>query len=958
MTHILHPVQAVSSCFYQPVAPPLRADSLPSLRKPANWLRSQLGWLLILGVLIPLRLQAQVTLKELNAPTVGIGLDSGRAFLNVVSKRTVLFGVDSLGGAGRPTVTRFDKTGVLQNGGFDPTYGANTVGNFLYQNQPIEPKMIWYGNKGAFRAGGVYTGASKPTLGSIPAVPFPYNGGPGPVDAVDLSLVPQRDYYDTLSLQRFWDNREFTRDASRDLIGDFSFASGANTRASGQFSTAMGYQTQALGHFATAIGFNSWAVGDQSIVLGSRSAAGYKLARSTSGNIGGNQNRVSAFESSSDPAYAICIGNNSYAFGQRSLVMGNNAFAGGPDNVAIGAGSATGSSSFFNSNFNASQFKVERDYYKPGDNGPSFAYAFGYVARASGNYSMALGQQTQANGEYSVTLGRSTIATGASSIAIGYGAQSVGENSLALGGGNSYPVANGKNSLAMGQSAQTNNENTVAIGNKANAAGNSAFSIGNGTQASGTYATALGNGTQASGLNTMATGYLSVASGETSTAIGNQAQSIGVSTISLGTSTTATGNFSTALGRQTLASGDNATAIGYLTQASADGTAMGTQTSALARYSTAAGYLSRTNGRYSVAMGFDAQTSLTAGAAISMGQSTSAVGTNSVAMGNATLASGPNSTALGIGAQTGPAAQAAISMGQSTSAIGTNSVALGNATLASGPFSTAMGFTSQATGIYATAMGFQGLASGAGSTAQGFQAQATGENAIAIGYQVLASGKNSTAMGSSVSTNGKTGSFIIGDGRTNTRALNTADNQMLMIFGGGFILRTEPVDLSNVGVGVALPPSGNAWTTISDSTRKENFRTADGAAFLKKIGQMRLGSWNYKGQDVRTLRHYGPMAQDFFAAFGHDALGTIGEDKTINQADFDGVNLIAIKALIQEVEQLKAANQQLKADNGQLRTQLESTRQQGQQVEDRLSKLEALLINQPASPSVNLAQKP
>ncbi|WP_461102733.1 tail fiber domain-containing protein [Spirosoma koreense] len=942
MTQPLLVVQSVQLYAKPSDSAPLGAGlaSILALKRPINKSANWLGWLLMFGMLNSLGVQAQVTLKELNAPTVGVGLDSGKAFLNVISKRTVLFGVDSLGGTGRPTVTRFDKMGALQNGGFDPAYGANTAGNYRYQNQPIEPKMIWYGNKGAFRAGGVYTGQSRPNLANRPDIPYPYNKGQSQNSPyiVDLSLDIQRDYYDTLSFQRFWDNREFKSIASggtRDVIGDFSFASGANTRASGQFSTAMGYQTQALGHFSTALGYKNWAVGDQSIVLGSQSAAGYKVA-STKGtpDNSSNENGVSAGESDSEPAFAICVGNNSYALGLRSLVLGNNSFAKGSYNVAIGAGSATGNIDYLRDSFNPDAFDPRVDVYRPTGNGnffdtPRFAFAFGYVARASGDYSMALGNKAQANGE---------------------------------------------NSLAIGQSVQTNNTNAVAIGNSANAAGNSAFSIGNLTQASGPSSTALGNQaqasgqfstamgyqTQASGLNTMATGYLSIASGETSTAIGNQAQAIGVSTISLGTSTTATGNFATALGRQTLASGDNATALGYLTQASTDGTAMGTSTMAMARYSTAAGYLSRTNGRYSVAMGFDAQTGVAAGAAISMGQSTSAIGPGSVALGQSTLANGPNSVALGINSQTGPAAQAAISMGQSTSAIGANSVALGTATLASGPFSTAMGFTTQATAPYAMAMGFQSLASGAASSAQGFQAQATGENAIAIGYQVLASGKNSTAMGSSVSTNGKVGSFIIGDGRTNSRALNTEDNQMLMNFGGGYILRTDPANLPYANAGVALPPSGNAWTTLSDSTRKENFRPADGASFLKKIGQMRLGSWNYKGQDVRTLRHYGPMAQDFFAAFGHDALGTIGEDKAINQADFDGVNLIAIKALIQEVEQLKAANQQLKADNGQLRTQLETTRQQGQQVEDRLSRLEAALFTVPASPSVNaeLTQKP
>jgi hypothetical protein len=56
-------------------------------------------------------------------------------------------------------------------------------------------------------------------------------------------------------------------------------------------------------------------------------------------------------------------------------------------------------------------------------------------------------------------------------------------------------------------------------------------------------------------------------------------------------------------------------------------------------------------------------------------------------------------------------------------------------------------------------------------------------------------------------------------------------------------------------------------------------------------------TWNYIGQDIKTLRHYGPMAQDFYGAFGKDDFGEIGCDTMINQQDFLGVNLIAIQAL-------------------------------------------------------------
>ena len=56
---------------------------------------------------------------------------------------------------------------------------------------------------------------------------------------------------------------------------------------------------------------------------------------------------------------------------------------------------------------------------------------------------------------------------------------------------------------------------------------------------------------------------------------------------------------------------------------------------------------------------------------------------------------------------------------------------------------------------------------------------------------------------------------------------------------------------------------------------------------LRKIGAMKLTTWNYKGQ--HAIRYYGPMAQDFYAAFGHDGLGQIGCDTLIYSHDFAGV---------------------------------------------------------------------
>ena len=61
------------------------------------------------------------------------------------------------------------------------------------------------------------------------------------------------------------------------------------------------------------------------------------------------------------------------------------------------------------------------------------------------------------------------------------------------------------------------------------------------------------------------------------------------------------------------------------------------------------------------------------------------------------------------------------------------------------------------------------------------------------------------------------------------------------------------------------------------------------------------------------------MAQDFYAAFGNDGVGTIGNDTTLSSSDFDGINLIAIQALEKRTTKLQNENQMLKERLRELR---------------------------------------
>lgn len=258
-------------------------------------------------------------------------------------------------------------------------------------------------------------------------------------------------------------------------------------------------------------------------------------------------------------------------------------------------------------------------------------------------------------------------------------------------------------------------------------------------------------------------------------------------------------------------------------------------------------------------------------------------------------------------------------MGDFTTASGEASTALGHSTTASGYYSTAIGEFSTASGITSTAMGFNTTASGTTSTAMGGGTTASGDGSTAMGVETTASGDYSTAMGYHVSTNNQEGSFVIGDKSTTTDMTAANPNNFRARFAGGYRLFTS----ANLSTGCTLFAGDNAWTTGSDIRTKENFAEVNGEDFLKKIAGFHLTSWNYKTQNPAIFRHYGPMAQDFYAAFGKDKYGSIGNDTTINSADFAGVSFIAIQALEKRTTVQEATVNSYKKENERLEAKLE-----------------------------------
>jgi hypothetical protein len=116
---------------------------------------------------------------------------------------------------------------------------------------------------------------------------------------------------------------------------------------------------------------------------------------------------------------------------------------------------------------------------------------------------------------------------------------------------------------------------------------------------------------------------------------------------------------------------------------------------------------------------------------------------------------------------------------------------------------------------------------------------------------------------------------------------------------------TEHGRLSELTLGQSGP------TVPSDRNVKEGFEAVDAQAILAQVRTLPIDRWSYKGEPVR---HLGPMAQDFAAAFGLGA-----DDRHIFTLDAAGVALAAIQGLYQMVRHQSARIEALEGELAALR---------------------------------------
>jgi len=207
---------------------------------------------------------------------------------------------------------------------------------------------------------------------------------------------------------------------------------------------------------------------------------------------------------------------------------------------------------------------------------------------------------------------------------------------------------------------------------------------------------------------------------------------------------------------------------------------------------------------------------------------------------------------------------------------------------------------------------FATVAGGFGNTAGGLVSFAAGQGNLALGAYSLAAGYGNTVGGNYSVALGQGGTandhnaFLWSDG-TRAAISQGPDTFAVLATGAGgcgfFVGNNVRVSIGytsahdiDVTSGAYLSHAG-VWTSVSDRNVKTNFTNVSARDVLERVVAMPVQAWSYNAEDP-AIRHIGPMAQDFYAAF------KVGDDdKHIGTIDEGGVAFAAIQGLNQKLEQ-------------------------------------------------------
>jgi hypothetical protein len=133
--------------------------------------------------------------------------------------------------------------------------------------------------------------------------------------------------------------------------------------------------------------------------------------------------------------------------------------------------------------------------------------------------------------------------------------------------------------------------------------------------------------------------------------------------------------------------------------------------------------------------------------------------------------------------------------------------------------------------------------------------------------------------------------------------------------GGQEFTVSERLDAYGPTVDVQGSVRGTQFIASSSRELKTDFATLDGKKVLSKLSEVPVMSWRYKNEED-SVRHFGPVAEDFRAAF------QLGDGQTISNVDADGVTMAAIQGLHQLLEEQQSALERKDQEMADLRRRL------------------------------------
>ncbi len=316
---------------------------------------------------------------------------------------------------------------------------------------------------------------------------------------------------------------------------------------------------------------------------------------------------------------------------------------------------------------------------------------------------------------------------------------------------------------------------------------------------------------------------------------------------------------------------------------------------------------------------------------------------NTAAADSATVGGGSNNTANGYYATVGGGDGNTANGNRATIGGGRNNTSSHYATVGGGDGNSASGGVATVGGGYSNTASDDRATVGGGyaNTASGYGATIPGGNSN------IAAGQYSFAAGNRAQAN-HDGAFVWADQRSFDFASTEARTFRARATGGvEFVLGIDGYGNPDWSCSVV---DGGTWSCSSDRTLKENLVPVNGADVLQRLAEMPIYTWNGKGQ-TPDARHMGPMAQDFYAAYG------LGESDThISTIDLDGVALAAVQELHARNQALQKEISAYKEENAALEARVDDLQRQNADFEARLAALEQGTVS--PSPATDLSVWP